>query len=543
MKKHRRSVLCDGTSLPYFIKREGGHPRLELAKKFAFSKVPPHLMMGATYSNNGATAPWPDVMEHVEQNKAWYAGIMEWLRRNESVLWNNMLRQKRLEADAFIDGRSQEKFVRAEMERRGPREHSGEVPRPDSEQGKPGETSSDWVRDQEEVNEACTHVLAYLHQIYDDRALSSQQIASAIGRSYRIVCLALIRLSQEGKVETVLQGGWREVREQQSEQGAEKPSSGGRERPEMEQDDNPRDLTVFSPFLRAVAGQQKAWSNSLRVAQESGKPHKYVLEVLRKLMSDLPPEIARPNFRPTTYTDSQGKTQPMIEFCQDVLSNVLAAVGGPKFHIVLYLLQQAFEQLLATVHSGGTGGIASGPDAATIAAAVTSAFAPVFRQQTEMMREGFALLRDQIANLGGGAPHVVRHDSMYDALNGSRVYDHDSRNKHHGGMKQKEAAGIIAKLIGYIEFDERDLRKWLEYKRFRFYNDRQRGVDVIMHIAPPDDGINRYGSWLAYMWHDNDHRGKLHWCVDDDGVKGLKAAWVEIKAWFESIRKKPRGKH
>jgi hypothetical protein len=186
--------------------------------------------------------------------------------------------------------------------------------------------------------------------------------------------------------------------------------------------DDPRDMTVFNPFLRPVGGQQKAWSNSLRAAQESGKPHKQVLPLFRKLMSDLPPEIVRQNLRPTNYTDSLGRSQPMIEFCQDVLSNVLAAVGGPKFHIVLYLLQQAFDHLLATVRSGGA---SSGRDAATIAAAVTSAFAPVFRQQTEMIREGFVLLRDQIANLGGGSSHVVRHDSMYDDLNGSRVYDHD----------------------------------------------------------------------------------------------------------------------
>jgi Rha family phage regulatory protein len=123
----------------------------------------------------------------------------------------------------------------------------------------------------------------------------------------------------------------------------------------VEESDDPRDMTVFSPFLRPVGGQHKAGSNSLRVAQESGKKHKHVLEAFRKLMSELPPEIVGPNFRPVDYTDAHGQKRPMIEFCADVLTNVLAVVGGPRFHVMLYLFKQDFDRLLKAERSGELG--------------------------------------------------------------------------------------------------------------------------------------------------------------------------------------------
>jgi hypothetical protein len=46
--------------------------------------------------------------------------------------------------------------------------------------------------------------------------------------------------------------------------------------------DDPRGLTVYNPFLRPVNGEDKAWSNSLRASRESGRRHDHVLEALRK---------------------------------------------------------------------------------------------------------------------------------------------------------------------------------------------------------------------------------------------------------------------
>ena len=38
-------------------------------------------------------------------------------------------------------------------------------------------------------------------------------------------------------------------------------------------------------------------------------------------------EISRLNFQPSTYTDAQGRPQPMIQFSYDVLLNVIAVVA------------------------------------------------------------------------------------------------------------------------------------------------------------------------------------------------------------------------
>jgi hypothetical protein len=42
-----------------------------------------------------------------------------------------------------------------------------------------------------------------------------------------------------------------------------------------------------------------------------------------------PAEISRSNFRTTNYLDNYNISQPMIEFSEDVLANVLSTVGGP----------------------------------------------------------------------------------------------------------------------------------------------------------------------------------------------------------------------
>jgi hypothetical protein len=65
-----------------------------------------------------------------------------------------------------------------------------------------------------------------------------------------------------------------------------------------------------------VNGKEKAWSNSLRAKEESGRRHDHVLEALRKLMKELPVSIVAPNFREVDYLDKHGQMRPMIEFSE-----------------------------------------------------------------------------------------------------------------------------------------------------------------------------------------------------------------------------------
>jgi hypothetical protein len=45
--------------------------------------------------------------------------------------------------------------------------------------------------------------------------------------------------------------------------------------------------------------------------------------------------------------------RPTVEFSEDVVANVLAAVGGKTFNILLYRFQQEFNRLKRTERAGG----------------------------------------------------------------------------------------------------------------------------------------------------------------------------------------------
>jgi Phage regulatory protein Rha (Phage_pRha) len=59
---------------------------------------------------------------------------------------------------------------------------------------------------------------------------------------------------------------------------------------------------------------------------EPAAQHKNVLQAIRKVQENL--NNNRLNFQPTSYTDTQGRQQPMIQFSEDVLFPVLGGVGG-----------------------------------------------------------------------------------------------------------------------------------------------------------------------------------------------------------------------
>lgn len=55
------------------------------------------------------------------------------------------------------------------------------------------------------------------------------------------------------------------------------------------------------------------------IAETFGKRHKHVLDATRELLKELEEhgDTGRPNFRPTTYRDSQGKRHPAYEVTRD----------------------------------------------------------------------------------------------------------------------------------------------------------------------------------------------------------------------------------
>jgi Rha family phage regulatory protein len=68
--------------------------------------------------------------------------------------------------------------------------------------------------------------------------------------------------------------------------------------------------------------------SSRTVAEVFGKPHKRVLHAIAQL--EIPEEIGRTNFRPSSYTNAQNKTQPEVIMTRDGFSLLCMGFTGAK---------------------------------------------------------------------------------------------------------------------------------------------------------------------------------------------------------------------
>jgi len=61
------------------------------------------------------------------------------------------------------------------------------------------------------------------------------------------------------------------------------------------------------------------------------KEHKHVLEKIEKLIRDCSDDLGRSNFRPSSYVNSQNKTQPMYEMTCDGWIFLVMGFGSAHF--------------------------------------------------------------------------------------------------------------------------------------------------------------------------------------------------------------------
>lgn len=78
----------------------------------------------------------------------------------------------------------------------------------------------------------------------------------------------------------------------------------------------------------------KLVTTSLIVAQEMEREHKHVLEAIRKLMEDDPDLEDGVIFRPSSYKNSQNKSQPMYEINRDGFIMLIGHLSGKQAAIV-----------------------------------------------------------------------------------------------------------------------------------------------------------------------------------------------------------------
>lgn len=87
-------------------------------------------------------------------------------------------------------------------------------------------------------------------------------------------------------------------------------------------------MSSLIPTVTLVDGQPRV--SSLDIAEKFGKPHKDVLEAIRRILNDLPEDFGRRNFSPSSYTNSQGKEQPCYHLTRDGFSLLAMGFTGKK---------------------------------------------------------------------------------------------------------------------------------------------------------------------------------------------------------------------
>lgn len=101
--------------------------------------------------------------------------------------------------------------------------------------------------------------------------------------------------------------------------------------------------------LSVVEGRPAA--TSLKIAECFDKEHKNVLADIRNLLADCPDEFGRLNFQPSSYTNEQGKTQPMyIVYFDGFMLLVMGYTGKKALQMKLAYIE-AFNAMRAKLEA------------------------------------------------------------------------------------------------------------------------------------------------------------------------------------------------
>ncbi len=103
-------------------------------------------------------------------------------------------------------------------------------------------------------------------------------------------------------------------------------------------------------------------TTSLKIAECFGKEHKNVLADIRNLLAECPEEFGRLNFQPSSYTNEQGKTQPMyIVFFDGFMLLVMGYTGKKALQMKLAYIE-AFNAMREKLETKEKPQLAAGPD-------------------------------------------------------------------------------------------------------------------------------------------------------------------------------------
>jgi Rha family phage regulatory protein len=102
---------------------------------------------------------------------------------------------------------------------------------------------------------------------------------------------------------------------------------------------------IPSPSVSLINGRPSV--TSLKIAEHFGKRHDHVVRDIRRIMLEMPEELRLPNFGESSYTNEQGKEQPMFIVFRDGFMLLVMSYTGKKAMQIKLAYIEAFNTMEA----------------------------------------------------------------------------------------------------------------------------------------------------------------------------------------------------
>lgn len=211
-------------------------------------------------------------------------------------------------------------------------------------------------------------------------------------------------------------------------------------------------------------------TNSLKVAEVFGKPHKDVLQKIKML--DCSIEFSERNFSPAEYTDGQGKPRPMYEMSKDGFIFLVMGYTGAKAANIKEAYIHAFNQMaellykqqnqIQTIQTGSVVRLRSGSPDLTVNNIVNNMAEVIWFRGGRIVRETLPVSCLTLGESDRLAPVVgYSLDTFW-----SNMYSYGVHNLNHSNRADQIAINIsqVLELFPHL-FTRNDLLQTLPYSK------------------------------------------------------------------------------
>lgn len=191
---------------------------------------------------------------------------------------------------------------------------------------------------------------------------------------------------------------------------------------------------------------QQIKTDSLKIAEIFGKPHKDVLNKIKTL--DCSSEFSERNFSPADYIDTQGKPRPMYEMTKDGFIFLVMGFTGAKAAQIKEAYINAFNQMaelllkqqnqLQTIQVGSVVQLRSGSQNLTVQSVIGNIAEVLWFKNGKLFKENLPLSCLSLGETDQIAPKVASSLEMF----WSNLYTHGVHNFNHSNRTDQIAINL-----------------------------------------------------------------------------------------------------